>query len=99
MVTPVKNQGTCGSCWAFSAAAVLEGQWFKKFNQAINISEQNFIDCVYGTGYNGCNGGWPATAFSYAYNGVKNNTAYPVIFVLILYLIQELLYLDFLFIN
>jgi len=55
-VNPVKNQGQCGSCWAFSATAVTEGHHFIQTGQLLNLSEQQVVDCDK-TSY-GCNGGW-----------------------------------------
>jgi C1A family cysteine protease len=79
MVQPVKDQGTCGSCWAFSATGALEAQWFKTSNKQINISEQNLVDCTYASTRDGCQGGWPTDSFMYMINGVENSTTYPVI--------------------
>lgn len=45
-VTPVKDQGKCGGCWAFAAVAALEGRWFTTTGQLLSMSEQYIIDCV-----------------------------------------------------
>lgn len=59
-MTPVKYQGSCGSCWAFAAIGALEGQYLKKMNNTIpphegSLSEEYYVDCD-NTNY-GCNGG------------------------------------------
>jgi C1A family cysteine protease len=57
MVSPVKNQGSCGSCWAFSAVGVLES-WALSKGQKVNLSEQQIVDCSKSYGNQGCNGGF-----------------------------------------
>merc|ERR1711907_126116 len=65
-VTKVKDQGQCGSCWAFSTTGGLEGAWEIATAQLVSMSEQQFVDCD--TSSMGCNGGNMNTAFQWAEN-------------------------------
>lgn len=82
-VSPVKNQGQCGGCYAFSTAALVESLYMQKFKASINLSEQEVIDCSSSGSSNvnsGCNGGLINYALSYYQDkGVHLESAYPYI--------------------
>ncbi|KAG5485810.1 hypothetical protein LSCM1_07223 [Leishmania martiniquensis] len=78
-VTPVKDQGACGSCWAFSAIGNIESQWHLAGNTLVSLSEQQLVSCD--DMDSGCNGGLMLQAFEWlqkkANGGVYTEDSYP----------------------
>ncbi|KAK8581852.1 hypothetical protein V6N12_072058 [Hibiscus sabdariffa] len=79
IVSPVKDQGSCGSCWTFSTTGALEAAYHQAFGKGITLSEQQLVDCAGAFNNFGCNGGLPSQAFEYIkYNGgLDTEEAYP----------------------
>jgi len=76
-VTPVKNQGNCGSCWSFSTTGSLEGAYYLKYGSLLSFSEQELVSCD--NVDQGCNGGWMDDAFTWVkkHGGLTTESAYP----------------------
>jgi C1A family cysteine protease len=86
-VTPVKDQGQCGSCWTFSTTGSIESAWAIAGHPLVELSEQEIVDCsqaccmveTYNVCNQGCDGGWPWSAFYdiMSWKGLPTETAYP----------------------
>lgn len=77
-VNAIKNQGQCGSCWAFSTIAALEAAHAIAGNPLVSLSEQQLVDCSTSFGNHGCNGGWMDYAFEYIKSkGSELESVYP----------------------
>lgn len=77
VVTPVKNQGSCGSCWAFSTTGTLEGAYAITNKMLTSFSEQYLVDCSTNGNY-GCDGGEMTNALQYVQdNGIPIESDYP----------------------
>lgn len=80
-VTPIKNQGSCGACWAFSAVASIEGRYQIATGALRSLSEQQLIDCSVEMGNQGCKGGNIVQAYEYVQlnKGIDSEADYPYI--------------------
>merc|ERR1740138_818424 len=75
--TPVKDQGYCGSCWAFSVTEQIESDSMRQLKTDYIMAPQQLVSCD--TGDYGCNGGWPTTAYDYVESagGLVSESDYP----------------------
>jgi len=78
-ITAVKDQGQCGSCWAFSSVEEHESMWYlERTKQLVELSPQQVVSCDKGAGDLGCNGGDTVVSFKYIIaNGLQSEASYP----------------------
>jgi KDEL-tailed cysteine endopeptidase len=81
VLAPIQNQGSCGSCWAFSAACVGESRFAILAKNLTQLSMQQLVSCDVQGGNMGCNGGNPITAYHYMYSnlGITSYEVYPYV--------------------
>lgn len=80
IMTPIKHQGACGSCWSFTTTALVESLYKQKYGYNLNLSEQELVDCATTSTYTnfGCNGGYNNNALNYyKLFGSHTETQYP----------------------
>ena len=77
-VTPVKDQAVCGSCWSFGSTGTIEGTLFLKTGRLVRLSQQNLMDCSWGFGNNGCDGGEEFRSYEYImkHGGITTEMSY-----------------------
>lgn len=80
-VTPVMNQGQCGSCWTYSVAGALEGHWALQYGQLEPLANQQLLDCAGSYGNQGCRGGFMDWTWKYVRSagGVCKYSDYPYV--------------------
>lgn len=78
-VTAVKDQGQCGSCYAFSAVGSMEGAHWKKTSTLVSLSESQIVDCSAKYGNEGCDGGEMSASIQYVIDngGIDTEACYP----------------------
>jgi len=80
LVTSVKSQGSCGTCWSFTNVGAVETIYANKYGKLIELSNQDLNDCLKSGQYKnwGCNGGYPSNGFYYAYSkGLVEESVVP----------------------
>jgi len=77
-VTPVKDQSVCGSCWSFGTVGHLEGTLFLHTGHLVRLSQQALVDCSWGFGNNGCDGGEDFRAYQWImkHGGIPTEDSY-----------------------